>query len=326
MRGTVPALAPVPWHVGQGPSPVSRSATVVPSIASLKLSVVSVSTSAPRRGRFCAVVRPPPNTPPNRSPRRPLASPAPLKMSPRSKPPKPPLCPGRLPETAAEQRARLVVFLAPLLVGQHRVRLGDLLEPLLGRGVALVRVRVVLAGQLAVRRLDLGRLRGLGDPQGLVVILLEVVLCAHTLCPLASGALFRRRLPSSLVPRSSVQAAPRPVGSRACSRRRRRPFSSLMGASLGLSCLPRRPATRLRCCCRLGRSQVPRRRPGRAAGSSPRPCNRAAGSRRTCPRRHRMNRNGSVPRGSSGRTGRPCLRTSPGRAGRAPPAASQRPT
>src|SRR5580693_10601181 len=96
--GMVPALAPVPWQMGHGPSPVSRSATVVPSIASLKLSVVSVSTSAPRRGLFCAVVRlPPPNTPPNRSPRRPPASPAPLKMSPRSKPPKPPFCPGRLP-------------------------------------------------------------------------------------------------------------------------------------------------------------------------------------------------------------------------------------
>src|SRR5579862_410340 len=85
--GTVPALAPVPRQVGQAPSPTSRSATVVPSIASAKLRVVSVSTSAPRRGLFCAVVRPPPpNTPPNRSPRRPPASPAPLKMSFRSKP------------------------------------------------------------------------------------------------------------------------------------------------------------------------------------------------------------------------------------------------
>src|SRR6185437_5749660 len=86
---------------------------------------------------------------------------------------------GRHPEAAAEQRARLVVLLAPLLVGQHRIRLGDLLEPLLGRGVTLVRVRVVLACQLAVRRLDLGRLGGLGDPQGLVVILLEEVFSAH---------------------------------------------------------------------------------------------------------------------------------------------------
>ena len=96
-RGTVPALAPVPRQVGHGPSPVSRSATVVPSIASPKLSVVSVSTSAPRRGRFWAVFRlPPPNTPPNRSPSRPPASPAPLRMSFRSKPPKPPVL-GRVP-------------------------------------------------------------------------------------------------------------------------------------------------------------------------------------------------------------------------------------
>src|SRR5271166_3389651 len=97
-RGTVPALAPVPWQVGHGPSPVSRSATVVPSIASPKLSVVSVSTSAPRRGRFWAVLRLPPrlNTVPNRSPRPPPASPVPPKMSPRSKlnPPPPP---GRVP-------------------------------------------------------------------------------------------------------------------------------------------------------------------------------------------------------------------------------------
>src|SRR5580698_4891687 len=87
IRGTVPALAPVPWQVGHGPSPVSRSPTVVPSIESLKVSVVSVSTSAPRRGRFWAVVRPPPrlNTVPNRSPRPLPASPALPSRSPRSK-------------------------------------------------------------------------------------------------------------------------------------------------------------------------------------------------------------------------------------------------
>src|SRR5215472_11613341 len=48
--GTVPALAPVPRHTLHGPSPVSRSETVVPSMASLNDSDVSVSTSAPRRG------------------------------------------------------------------------------------------------------------------------------------------------------------------------------------------------------------------------------------------------------------------------------------
>src|SRR5258707_370899 len=38
-------------------------------------------------------------------------------------------------------------------------------------------------------------------------------LVARSVFPLACGALLRRRLPSSLVPRSSVQAAPRPSGS-----------------------------------------------------------------------------------------------------------------
>src|SRR5579875_377628 len=88
--GTVPALAPVPWHTGHGPSPVSRSGTVVPSMASLNESVVSVSTSAPRRGLVCGPPRPPPNMPPSRSPSRPPDSPVPPNRSPRSKPPKPP--------------------------------------------------------------------------------------------------------------------------------------------------------------------------------------------------------------------------------------------
>src|ERR1700691_2506412 len=77
--GTVPALAPVPMHTLQGPSPVSRSETVTPSTESLNDSDVSVSTSAPRRGRAdCDVVLPPPRlpkTPPSRSPRRPPALP-----------------------------------------------------------------------------------------------------------------------------------------------------------------------------------------------------------------------------------------------------------
>src|SRR5271166_1442912 len=88
--GTVPALAPVPLHTGHGPSPASRSETVVPLMASLNDSVVSVSTSAPRRGRAWVPVVPPvllPKTPPSRSPRRPPALPAaPPNRSPRSKP------------------------------------------------------------------------------------------------------------------------------------------------------------------------------------------------------------------------------------------------
>ena len=153
--GTVPALAPVPLQALHGPSPASCSDTVAPSIASLKLSDASVSTSAPRRGRCGWVRPPPPNTPPSRSPSRAARAAAAAGRSRRT---------GRRgrscsrraaaraghPDAAAEQRAGVVVLLAPLVVGQDVVGLGDLLEALLGRRVALVGVRVVLAGQLAV--------------------------------------------------------------------------------------------------------------------------------------------------------------------------------
>ena len=107
-RGTVPALAPVPRQVGQGPSPASRRLTVTPSSASLNDSEVSVSTSVPRRGRFCAVRAPPPrppNTPPRMSPSPPPEPPPPAvpppNRSPRSKlkppPPGPPGAPWPAP-------------------------------------------------------------------------------------------------------------------------------------------------------------------------------------------------------------------------------------
>ena len=53
-------------------------------------------------------------------------------------------------------RAELVVQVALLRVGQDLVGLADLLEPPLGRGVALVHVRMVLARRLAERLLDVG--------------------------------------------------------------------------------------------------------------------------------------------------------------------------
>src|SRR6266581_2254267 len=153
--GTVPDFAPVPWHVGHGPSPVSRSGTVTPVTESLNESVASVSTSAPRRGR-CCVPRPPPNMPPSRSPSRP-----------------------------------------PVLVGQHVVRLGDLLEALFRFGVTLVGVGVELAGELAVRLLDLVGGSGLADAKDLVVVLLEEILRAHSLnypFPAASATAILRRV------------------------------------------------------------------------------------------------------------------------------------
>src|SRR5262249_20513733 len=90
----------------------------------------------------------------------------------------------RWPEASApEQGAGVVVLLALLSVGQDVVRLGDLLEPLLRLGVALVGVGVVLAGELPVRLLDLVRGRGLGDVKSLVIVLLEEVPSAHLLWP-----------------------------------------------------------------------------------------------------------------------------------------------
>jgi hypothetical protein len=92
--GDVPARAPVPWQAAHGACVVMRIGTVTPWTASVKRSVTSLSTSAPRRGA-CVRVRPaPPNRPPNRSPRPPPAPPAPPNRSPRSKPtppvPRPP--------------------------------------------------------------------------------------------------------------------------------------------------------------------------------------------------------------------------------------------
>src|SRR6201996_5812883 len=99
--GTVPALAPVPWQTGQGPSPVSFSGTVTPSTASPNDMVASVSTSAPRRGPAGVPARPPPpNMPPRMSPSPPPPAPPavpppapPPNRSPRSNPP--PGWPGR---------------------------------------------------------------------------------------------------------------------------------------------------------------------------------------------------------------------------------------
>ena len=73
--GTVPALAPVPWHGAQAASDTICMPTVTPSIAWTKSTVTSPSTSLPRRGPRLAevrvvAVRVPPaplNSPPKRS-------------------------------------------------------------------------------------------------------------------------------------------------------------------------------------------------------------------------------------------------------------------
>ena len=70
----------------------------------------------------------------------------------------------------AERSRAAVVVLALLGIRQHVVCLGDLLEALLGLLVALIAVGVVLAGELAVRLLDLLVGGVLADPEDLVVV------------------------------------------------------------------------------------------------------------------------------------------------------------
>jgi hypothetical protein len=66
----------------------------------------------------------------------------------------------------------LVVLATLLGVGEDGEGLGDLLEPLLGCLVAGVHVRVVLARELAVGRLDLLVVGGARNAQDLVIVLL----------------------------------------------------------------------------------------------------------------------------------------------------------
>ncbi len=75
--GLVPGLPPVPLQSGQAESEVSRSEMVTPSMASVKLIVAEVSTSAPLlrpRLRPAATGEPPPKRSPNMSPKPPPAA------------------------------------------------------------------------------------------------------------------------------------------------------------------------------------------------------------------------------------------------------------
>src|SRR5260370_6638733 len=102
--------------------------------------------------------------------------------------------PGR---AGAEQRARLVILRSPLWVRKHAICFRHVLQALFVPRVALVRVRVVLAGQLAVRLLDLLSRRALGDTESLVIVLLEEVLCTQQASPdqCCAGGAFLRTLP-----------------------------------------------------------------------------------------------------------------------------------
>src|SRR5919106_66999 len=83
------------------------------------------------------------------------------------------------------ERPHLVVLTALGVVGENGVRLGDLLEPLLRFLVALVRIGVILLGELAIGALYLV-LRGVvRDAEDLVVVLVHPVTRCHRL-PLGS--------------------------------------------------------------------------------------------------------------------------------------------
>ena len=78
--------------------------------------------------------------------------------------------------------ADCVVFLARILVFEHVVGLGDVLELLLAF-LRLVDVRMVLAGEFAVRLRDLFLVGVLGDTQGLIEILVQPIILSHAAVP-----------------------------------------------------------------------------------------------------------------------------------------------
>ena len=79
---------------------------------------------------------------------------------------------------AGSHGPHLVVLAALLLVGEHGVRLADLLEARLGRRIR-VAVRVVLPRELAVGLLEVGLRDVLGHSEDLVEVLVEPVLTGH---------------------------------------------------------------------------------------------------------------------------------------------------
>src|SRR5207253_926275 len=74
-------------------------------------------------------------------------------------------------EAPGAHLAHAIVRDALLIITQGVVGGGDLLEPLLGLGVAGVRIGVVLLRELPIGLLDVGRARVLGHAEDLVVVL-----------------------------------------------------------------------------------------------------------------------------------------------------------
>src|SRR5699024_4793209 len=88
------------------------------------------------------------------------------------------------PGPGAEHLALVVVLLALLRRAEDRVRLGDLLEPVLRLLVARVGVGVIVASELAVGLLDLTGGRVLVHTEVLVEVLGHPVTAAHDITSL----------------------------------------------------------------------------------------------------------------------------------------------
>ena len=171
-RGTVPARAPVPRHASQAVSDTICIPTVTPSMACTKSTVTSPSTSLPRRGprvggeprRLCRGAAAVEQTAENVT--QTATSVAEQIVNRRTA-----ALPGtgsrEAEATAAEQPPRLVVFLALVLIRQHVVGFGDLLEAPLGRRVAWILIGMVFPRQLAIGLLDLLGLASLATPRTL---------------------------------------------------------------------------------------------------------------------------------------------------------------
>ena len=82
--------------------------------------------------------------------------------------------------------AESVVEAALFGIGEDRVRLGGLLELLLGRGVVRIAVRMELHRQLPVGALDLAVGRGARDAEDLVVIALAHDVATFTIAGLSN--------------------------------------------------------------------------------------------------------------------------------------------
>ena len=176
----LPPFPPVPWQASQRSKRRIGRLFSTPKAASSKVSVRSARRSSPggRRPR-----RPPPAPIPKKSPRMSAKSTKAFG----SNPPVPlrPL----VPEP---------VVAGPLLgIGEDRVGLRRLPEPLLRLGIAGVAVGVVIERQLAVGRLDLVRRGVAGDAEDLV----EIAGCRGHLGPLEA-------IPSRALARS-CRASPR---------------------------------------------------------------------------------------------------------------------